>query len=306
MLDISVIIVNWNSGHVLAECLRRITRELRTVSGECIVIDNNSADDDLGFLSREFPQFPLIVNSRNLGFARAVNIGIRRSSGRYLLLLNPDAFLSEGSLRPLVSLLDGAPEIGIVGPSIVNPDGTLQGSARAFPRLTTALFGRTSFLSRHFPHNPFTHRQVTVHSTRRDRPQPVDWVSGACLVVRREVLEEVGGLDERYFLYWEDADLCWRARQRGWQVVYEPRVSAMHLIGESSKHAPVRSLISFHRSAYRFYRTHITRTTWHPLNIVAVTGLSIRTALVLGWRALCQSVKAVGQSQTPVRAGRNL
>jgi GT2 family glycosyltransferase len=293
MIDLSVILVNWNAAPVLVECLRATLPELSTVSGECIVVDNGSAGEDLELVVREFPHLHVIANSRNLGFAAAVNQGVKRSRGRYLLLLNPDAFLSAGSLRSLVSFLDAEPGVGIVGPRIVNPDGSLQGSARAFPRLATALFGRTSLLSRLFPGNPFTRRQVLVLAARRDRPQPVDWVSGACMFVRRRVLDEVGLLDERFFLYWEDADICWRARQGGWLVVYHPRVSVTHLIGACSRRAPVRSLVAFHRSAYRFYRTHVTRSACHPLNAVAVAGLCARLAAILGWRLTRRFVRPV-------------
>jgi GT2 family glycosyltransferase len=246
MIDLSIILVNWNAAPVLIECLRRALPELNTVSGECIVVDNGSSGEDLLALEREFPQLQIIANPRNLGFARAVNQGIKKSRGRYLLLLNPDAFLSAGSLRALITFLDAEPKVGIVGPRIVNLDGSLQGSARAFPRLATGLFGRTSFLSRLFPRNPFTGRQVLALNGQQDRSQPVDWVSGACMFLRRQVLEEVGLLDERFFLYWEDADICWRARQAGWLVVYYPHTDVTHLIGACSRRAPVRSLVAFH------------------------------------------------------------
>jgi GT2 family glycosyltransferase len=291
MIDVSVIMVNWNAAPVLVECLRKTLPELGTVSGECIIVDNGSAAEDLELLKREFPKIRVIANPSNVGFARAVNQGITQSRGRYLLLLNPDAFLSEGSLRPLVSYLDAEPGVGIVGPLITNPDGSLQGSARAFPRLITAIFGRSSLLSRLFPRNPFTRRQVLAPAAQRDRPQPVDWVSGACMFVRRRVLEEVGLLDERFFLYWEDADICWRARERGWQIVYHPHVSATHLVGVCSRRAPIRSLAAFHRSAYRFYRTHVTGSAWHPLNAVAFAGLSLRFAAMSGWLLIRRLVR---------------
>lgn len=284
MIDVSLITVNWNAADVLVECLRKTLPELGAVGGECIIVDNGSAAGELELLRREFPGVEFIANPGNLGFARAVNQGIERSRGRYLLLLNPDAFLAEGSLRRLVSYLDAEPRVGIIGPRIVNPDGSPQGSARAFPRMLTGLFGRTSLLSRLFPHNPLTRRQVLNLRASGEGPRPVDWVSGACMFLRRAVLEKVGPLDERFFLYWEDADICWRARAGGWQTVYHPQAEATHLVGACSGRAPVRSLAAFHRSAYRFYRAHVTGSAWHPLNAVALAGLSLRFSALLGWQ----------------------
>ncbi|HZT57758.1 MAG TPA: glycosyltransferase family 2 protein [Pyrinomonadaceae bacterium] len=300
MTDLSIILVNWNAAPVLAECLRRALDELREVSGECIVVDNGSAREDLELIAREFPQVQVIANPVNRGFARAVNQGIRRSRGRYILLLNPDAFLSAGILRAVVSFLDAEPAVGIVGPCVFDADGSLQGSARAFPRMATAIFGRTTLLSRLFPRNPFTRRQVLA--SRRGDPRQVDWVSGACMFVRRGVFDEVGLLDERYFLYWEDADICRRAREAGWQVVYYPRASVTHLVGVCSERAPLLSLVAFHRSAYRFYRTHVTRSAYHPLNAVAAAGLSARLAATLLWRLVRLSLRPAARPRALLKS----
>lgn len=295
MTDLSVILVNWNAGLVLAECLRRVLPEVSALGGECIVVDNGSAERDLALLKREFPDLQVIANSLNLGFARAMNQGIKRSRGRYLLLLNPDAFIQAGSLRHIVSFMDAEPEVGILGPRIVNADGSTQGSARAFPGLATAFFGRSSLLSRFFPRNPFTRRQVFATINAPDEPQDVDWVSGACMFVRRCVLEEVGFLNERLFLYWEDADICWRAQRGGWRVVYYPQARVTHLVGVCSRQAPARSLIAFHRSAYCFYRTHVTRSAWDLRNAVAVAGLSLRLVVLLVWLLFRSLVRKGGR-----------
>ena len=292
-MDISVIVVNWNAGSVLEECLRTIIRELETLSGECLVVDNGSQADDVQGLQQQFPQIVLLANPRNLGFARAVNQGIRRSQGRYLMLLNPDAALTHGSLRHLISCLDTQADIGVIGPRIMNEDGTIQGSARTFPGVFTAFFGRTSFLTRHFPNNPLSGRQVQALNAQIEGLQPVDWVSGACMLIRRQAIEEVGELDEQFFLYWEDADLCWRMHKQGWRVVYDPQVYVSHLVGASSKQAPFRSLIAFHQSAYRLYRKHVTGSAWHPLNTLAALGLSVRAlALLLG-----RGIQELGRTQ---------
>jgi GT2 family glycosyltransferase len=286
MLDISIILVNWNSGPMILTCLKRIFSELNSVRGECIVIDNASENGDRELLRREFPKLEVIANTSNLGFAKAVNQGIVRSRGRYLLLINPDAFLSPGTIASVVTFLDSRPEVGILGPRVLNPDGSVQGSARAFPQFATALFGRTSLISRLFPGNGLTRRQVLGQDRKLRRPLAVDWVSGAAMFVRRDVFEEVGLLDDRFFLFWEDADICWRAHKQGWPVIYYPEVSVTHLIGACSRHAPVRSLAAFHRSAFRLYTIHVTRSGFHPLNLVAAAGLSFHFVGTLVWRGL--------------------
>lgn len=288
MLDISVVVVNWNAGPMILWCLQRIVDELRGFRGECIVIDNGSQNGDVGLLRLEFPDLKIITNPTNVGFAKAVNQGISQSRGEYLLFINPDAFIAPGAIRSIVDFLDSRPEVGIVGPRILNPDGSIQGSARAFPRFTTALFGRTSLMSRMFPSNPMTRRQVLCNDPRVDRPSSVDWVSGACMFVRREVFGDVGVFDERFFLFWEDADICWRAHERGWAVVYYPSVSVTHLIGGCSRRAPVRSLLAFHVSAFRLYRAHVTQSNLHPLNLLSAAGLALHFAGVLAWHGLRQ------------------
>ena len=281
-MDVSIVIVNWNAGKLLLECLQRVVQELKTVSGECIVVDNGSETGELDGVRHAYPEVCIIANARNEGFARAANQGMKKGRGRYLMLLNPDAFLTEGSLHHLITYLEGHTDVGVIGPQVTNPDGSLQGSARGFPGLLTAFFGRSSIFTHYFPHNPFSRHDVPALSSRLDEPQSVDWMSGACMVLRRRTLIEVGGFDERFFLYWEDADLCWRIRQHGWQVVYDPRVSVVHLVGVSSKQARVRTLVAFHQSAYRIYRKHVTRSAWHPLNTVAVVGLSLRALGLIG------------------------
>jgi GT2 family glycosyltransferase len=274
--DVSVIVVNWNVGHILLDCLRAVTRELKTVDGDCIVVDNGSAREDLDPVRQQFPSVRVIANTANLGFTRAANQGIQVSRARYVMLLNPDAFLMEGTLEHLVRFMDRHPEVAIVGPRVNNTDGTVQGSARAFPRLWTAFFGRTSLFTRYFPRNPWSRRQVPVLEAGSDAPLAVDWVSGACMLIRRQVWGDIGGLDEAFFLYWEDADFCWRTRNAGWEVIYDPRVSVLHTVGASSRQAPIRSTIAFHRAAYRLYRKHVTRSAWHPMNAVAIGGLLAR------------------------------
>jgi GT2 family glycosyltransferase len=295
-------VVNWNVAEAATRCLRAVARELATVSGECIVIDNASFTGDVAGLGDACPEADIVRNPRNVGFAAAANQGVRRGRGRYVLLLNPDAFLGEGTLRHLVEYLDAHPVVGLVGPRILNPDGSLQGSARGFPGPLTAFFGRSSILTRLFPGNALTRRNLPALSPMPrgpmpvdQMPMPVDWVSGGCVMIRREAFEQVGGFDEQFVMYWEDADLCWRLHQAGWQVWYDPRVPVVHTVGASSEQALTRCTIEFHRSAYRIYRKQVTGRAWHPMNGVAAVGLTIRASLLLAARLARRSWQGVGQ-----------
>ena len=301
-MDVSIIIVNWNAGEALEACLRSVEQELHaleapqsssvhtdaqvSLNGECLVIDNGSEPGSIARLRQSFPQVKIFVNADNLGFARAANQGFVRSQGRYLLLLNPDAELTPGSLRYLIACLDARPEAAIVGPHVTNTDGTSQGSARSFPGLLTAFFGRSTFLTTYFSGNRASRHQTPAFDPCLTQPQSVDWVSGACMLIRRQAVEAISGFDEQFFLYWEDADLCWRLHEQGWQIVYNPQVRVIHQVGEGSKHASMRSLLAFHRSAYLLYRKQVTGSTWHPLSLLAAVGLSVRAAGLLAWEGV--------------------
>jgi hypothetical protein len=278
--DASVIIVNWNTADVLQCCMHTVRRARTAVDGEWVVVDNASAAADLAPLRRKCRTCTLIENPVNKGFAAAANQAVRLNRGRYVLLLNPDTVLDHGCLEHLVAYLDDHPDVAIVGPAIFDLDGRLQGSARAFPGPLTALFGRRSFLTRRFPGNPISRRNIPALTCDLSSPIPVDWVSGTCLLARRDALEAVGFLDERFFLYWEDADVAWRLRNAGWRVTYDPRARAVHLVGASSRQAPLQTILHFHRSAFRLYRLHVTKHVLHRMNAVAAAALLVRAFLL--------------------------
>jgi GT2 family glycosyltransferase len=194
----------------------------------------------------------LFAIDTNPGFGAGVNRAAKASSGKYLLLLNPDCVV-EGSIGRLVAYLDHHADVGAVGPFIKESDGSVQASARCFPNVTTWFAGRSSWLTRAFPNNPWTRRNLIFQGDATE-PILVDWVSGACMMIRREAFLSVGGFDERFFLYWEDADFCFRLKRAGWSTVYNPEVAVTHLTGRSSVTAQTPSLIAFHRSAYRYFR----------------------------------------------------
>ena len=277
MLDI--IIVNYNSTDYLLACLKSIYDSFQNNSGK-IFVQDNASEDAVDRVSEMFPQVILSRNSQNIGFAKAVNNALLQTTKPYIALLNPDSYITNNSFEPIVRYMAQNPEVGIAGPKILNRDGSVQGSARLFPTPLTALFGRSSLLSKWFPDNPITRRNVLIHKSDGTTPVEVDWVSGACMVVNRKALDETGLLDERFFLYWEDVDWCKRMWQEGWKVVYFTQSQVVHYIGGSSDKRIVRSVVDFHRSCYRFCNKYMKSPLRLTKPLIAF-GLSLRLLLVL-------------------------
>ena len=227
-----------------------------------------------------FPDVRLIKNDSNLGFARAVNRSLVQGSAPYILILNPDTIVAPGFFEPLLEYMSAHGDVGVIGPRILDTDRTVQGSARAFPTLLTALFGRRSILTRFFPDNPITRENILTSRSDGSTPMAVDWVSGACMLVRRETVAHVGPMDARFFMYWEDADWCRRMWQNGWKVVYFPKSSVVHFAGVSSNKNIFRSVLEFHKSIYRLFEKH-ARSPHSFLRPVIFWGLIYRFIFVI-------------------------
>lgn len=262
MFDISVIVVNWNTRDLLAQCLRSVYATAGDLALEVLVVDNASSDGSVAMVRQDFSQVRLICNEENVGFARANNQALAACRGRYALLFNSDAIALPGSLAALVALTDAHPDAGIVGAKLVNADGSFQASYTDFPSLHSELLiltglGRLLFGSWYPSHSPAQSRS----------PRPVDYVEGACLLVRREAWEQVGGMDEDYFMYAEEVDWCYRMRQAGWQIYYAP-APITHLGGGSSRHRPTQREADLYRSRVRLFRKH-----YGPLRTALLKGL---------------------------------
>jgi len=251
-ISISLIIVNRNVGELLSRCLNSI-RTTGDLSHEVIVVDNASSDGSPAMLSREHPEARLITNPKNLGFAAACNIGIKASSGKYPVLLNPDTLVGPGCLKSLFDFMESNPKAGLAGPKVLNPDGSLQPTIRAIPGYVNILFARKSPITSIWPGNPGA-ASYMLRGLPDDQPSAVPALAGVCLILRREMLEQTGALDERYFMYLEDIDLCLNASQKGWQTFYVPQARLIHYWGKSSEQEKARMDEEHRRSMYLFFK----------------------------------------------------
>ena len=251
---LDLVIVNYRSYEELTRCLASLEPS-RDVFNQVTVVDHEADLTAAARVSARFPWATMVERRTNEGFATGVNLGVRGSHAQFLLLLNPDCIADGASLAALVRFAESHPEAAVIGPRILNADGSVQGSARRFPGLSTLVAGRSSWLTRTFPDNPLSRWNLPGRGGAGEAIT-VDWVSGACMLVRRSAFEQVGGMDERFFLYWEDADFCRRLTQRGCRIVYYPGVTVTHLGGRSSIHAYRESLAAFHASAFILFRKH--------------------------------------------------
>lgn len=275
MSTVSVIVVNHNTCDLLRDCLRSVREEAAGLPVETIVVDNASSDGSAAMVRAEFPEVPLIESPSNLGFSKANNAGLRASSSPYTLLLNSDARLRPGALRAMTSFLEAHPDAGIVGPRLLNADGSLQLSCGIPPTPWTEVCNK---LLLHIPF-PFFKMGDWAH----DQVREVGWVTGACLLARRAMLDRVGLLDEGMFMYYEDLDLCLRARRAGWKVCYLPDAQAVHLGGGASRRAFGPMLVASGRSSFYFFRKHYGDGAVRLLRLITLPEMALRSAL---WGAL--------------------
>jgi hypothetical protein len=259
--DVAAVLVNYNAGSELVLALQSLASDLAGRDWEAVVVDNASVDGSDSFAHAFAPRVRLLRNATNVGFGRAVNQGIAACRAPVVLIMNPDCQVHAGAVATLHAQLDAHEACAVVGPRVLDPEGTVQGSARGDPDMLTGLFGRTGRLREWFPLLPAARRNVVTDAAIGNGTPSVvvDWVSGACMLVRRSAFDAVGGFDERYFMYWEDADLCRRLRARGYHVRYVPGATVVHQVGHSSRTARAGSIRAFHDSAYLYYATHVAK-----------------------------------------------
>jgi len=264
-LNLSIIIVSYNVGSYLRQCLQSVFQSEVVTSYEVIVVDNYSLDDSCQIVKEEFPQVKLIQNKNNHGFARAANQGVRYSRGKYVCFLNPDTLLSHDSLSTLLNNYESHPEIGCLGPKILNPDGSLQlACKRSIPNLQSAFFKLTG-LSTLFPHSK-KFGQYNLSYLDENKIHKVEAVSGSCMMIRKDIFDKTGGFDESFFMYGEDLDLCYRISRLGANIIYNPNTTIIHYKGESVKNAPIDMVSVFYSALRIFYKKHRKdRLSWRVM-----------------------------------------
>lgn len=274
---VSVVIVTYNSRGDVGRCIDSIRSQTHGVSYEVIVVDNASPDDTGLYVKEQYPDVTVLHMQTNIGLSAAINDGVYASTGTYVMQLNPDCRLDGDVLTTLASFLRDHPDVGVAAPKLLNEDGTLQLSCRAFPGYSTALFSRYSLLTKLWPGNPVSGRYLMTafdHTQQRD----VDWVSGAAMMFPRVVFDRIGGWDPAFFLFSEDVDFCKRVHDAGLRVAYLPDAVVYHTIGISER-PTTRAIIERHKSMYHYYRKHLRRLWLQDLITVPMIALRCLFAL---------------------------
>ena len=259
-MDVSIIIVNWNTCDVLRNCLASIYDNTEGFEFELIVIDNMSSDNSVSMIKATFPQVELIENSENRGFAAANNQGIATAKGRYILLLNSDTVILDNAISKTINFADNHPDAAVIGCRVLNPDRTLQPTCFVFPSVLN-LFLWTTCLSRLFPRNRFFGREHMMW-WNRDNVKEVDVVTGCFMLIRHEAIEEIGLLDERYFIYGEETDWCYRFKQAGWKITFTPDADIIHLGRASTIQVSLKMTLEYVKSMLFFFKKHKSRFSY--------------------------------------------
>jgi GT2 family glycosyltransferase len=297
--QLSIVIVNWNGWPDLQRSLASIEAS-HAADFEVVVIDNGSTDGSVANLRRDFPTVRVHENATNVGIARAVNQGFQLSRGEYILRLDADTELCPESVARLLRFMAEQPDVAVVAPRTYNTDGTIQETARNFPTVWNGLFGRHSLLTRLFPNNRFSWRYLARDHLLSTEPFPVQQVSGACVLLRRSVLDEVGPLDETFFAYWDDTDWCLRLNKLGRKIYCLPEAGIVHHEeNRPGKRKSWQRIWMFHWGAYRLYRKHYTFGALDPRSWLALGVLSVRAALLALQNRVGGAVRPPAQAESP-------
>ena len=277
-MKLSIVIPTYNASPWIAQCLDSIRANAPKHDYEIIAVDDHSTDDTIEIIRTQFSDVQVFSNPRNVGFSRTVNVGLRAATGEHVFVLNNDTWVHPGALDALIAYLDATPEAGIVGPRVENGDGSLQPQCRRFvPSPVGALLYFTRLSRRRY--------FVTSHDERATHD--VDSLSGAAMLVRRAVIEQIGDFDETFFLYGEDMDFCWRAKLAGWRVVYHPAAVITHFGGQGGTgKRKLNATIEFHRAMWLFYRKHMAPRAILPMRALVFSGIALRGAMVVAINAV--------------------
>ncbi len=289
MVDISICMVSLNCWDVLQSCMHSIEQSQPSIRYEVIIVDNASSDDTLANLKvKSFSQTKVLQNNKNIGFARATNQAIRLSTGKYILWLNTDTILNPDALYQLWKFMEENPKAGIVGPKVLNADGTFQPQCRRGLPTPLASVAYLLKLDRIWPAHPGVGQYLLTYLPV-DQACQVEAVSGCCLMARREAWDSIGPLDESIFGFGEDLDWCVRAKQGGWEVWYDPGSVIVHLKGQGGAHAkPFHKVWGIHQAMWIFYRKHLISKYPRVVGISVWLGIGISLFFSMIWAMLCQ------------------
>ncbi|WP_458121173.1 glycosyltransferase family 2 protein [Paenibacillus sp. Z6-24] len=279
-MDVSILILNYNTCQLTMDCIQSVYNSQTQYSYEIIVVDNHSSDDSTTRIPAAYPDAVFIANSNNGGFAKGNNIGMKVARGRYTLLLNSDTIVQPDTLETMVSFMDAHPRAGAAGCKIILPDGSLDKACkRGFPTPSASFYYAFGF-SKLFPNHPrFNGYQLGYLSP--DESYQVDSLVGAFMLVRREVIEQVGGLDEEFFMYGEDIDWCYRIKEADWEIHYCADTFIVHHKGASSRRKPFKIIYEFHRAMWLFHRKHYRQKYSFITNGIVFTGIGVKLAMSL-------------------------
>ena len=281
-MDVSIVIVNWNTRNILRDCLTSIYEESGNIQFEIIVVDNASSDGSVEMIKSEFPQVILIKNCKNIGFAAANNQGMAKAKGRYILLLNSDTVILDKAIEKTLSFADFHPEAGIVGCRVLNPDKTLQPTCFMFPSILNMLLS-TGYLYKLFPRSKFFGRERMTWWDRDD-VRKVEVVTGCFMLVRQEAIQQVGIMDEQFFMYGEETDWCYRFRQASWKNMFTPDAEIIHMGGQSTKIMAASMTVQLRKSILQFMKKHRGPLAYRTACLLTILFFAIRLPvwLVIG------------------------
>lgn len=280
-ISLSICIVTYQACDYLRDCLNSLYAHAPNGEYEIIVVDNHSTDGTIETLERQFPQVQLIKNPTNNGFTAPMNQALRQAQGQYLLQLNPDTIVHDQALNQLIQFMQSHPKVGICGPKVLNTDGSLQKPCRRGESTPWAVITYFLGLSSLFPKSKLFGGYL-MNYLDEDEINEVDGVAGSCMLLRREVIDQIGYLDERFFAYQEDADFCFQARQAGWKVYYVPTAQITHYGGQGgSRVQPYRSIFEWHRSYWLYYRKNLAANYFFLLNWLYYLAMLVKLALAL-------------------------
>lgn len=297
-VDVSIVIVNWNTRDILRDCLRTIYEQTRRVDFEVLVVDNASQDGSAQMVRSDYPRAVLLANETNVGYAAANNQGIRAARGRYVLVLNSDTLILDGAIDRMVEFADGHPRAGVLGCRVRNPDGTLQPTCFMFPSVFNS-FLAAFYLNKLFPRSRLFGREAMSWWDRSD-VRAVQVVTGCFMLIRREALDEVGLMDERFFMYAEETDWCYRFGKAGWQVMFTPVAEIVHLGGQSTAQRSEEMLVQLRLSILRFVRKNQGRAAGAVVCLNTILFLALRIPIWVAIRVLVPGKRQ--QASTRIRA----